>query len=106
MVEERDIVLEVRVTLIGSLQWAGSEITDSVLAAVAAVPYRGDRDAYMKAVVPTITSTLGKAIHPLLDDAGVDDIVTRRVADLVAKYEKFLHDIEAFKQMETPQTPH
>jgi hypothetical protein len=85
---DNELVLRVRIAVIERLHWTGPHVTDAVLSAIAAVPYRGDPNTYLNDVVPRITSTYETAMHPRLDSN----------ADAT---EKFRRDIEAFERMKT-----
>jgi hypothetical protein len=89
--DTHELVSRIRVAVIEKLHWAGPWVTEDVLLAVATVPYRGDRNAYLNQVIPIITSTYEKAIHPRLDSSA-------------EATERFRRDIEEFEQMRTVWT--
>jgi hypothetical protein len=87
-IDTHELVSRIRVAVIEKLWWAGPLVTEDVLSAVAAVPYRGDRSAYLNEVIPIITSTYQKVMHARLDSNA-------------EAAERFRRDIEEFEQMRT-----
>ena len=93
--DQNELVSRIRVAVIEKLHWAGPFVTEDVLSAVAVVPYRGDRNAYLNEVIPIITSTYRKVMHARLDSS---------VDSSAQAAERFRRDIEEFEQMRTAKT--
>jgi hypothetical protein len=96
-----------RAELIAQLKWAGPLITEQVLLRVAAVPYGGDDQVYIREATAVVKEASATALQPMLDAMKAEATAARAKADaLEAEHARQLRKLEDFRNMNTFNTVH
>lgn len=100
-----DVVIQFRARLASALEWAGPDVTDSVLRHIAPIPFRGDVDGYLAEVISAAAVAFRAAMQPTLDALSGESARLGAEADAIeAQFRKTQQEFEEFRRMQTPPT--
>ena len=105
VLDDPTVAAQLRAMVITELRDFGPEVTETVLNAVATVPYAGDVHAYLAEVGPVLSAAVTLAAQPRLDAMRAEVEATRaKTAALEVAIARAHREFEAFRRMATPKT--
>lgn len=104
VLDNPEVVALLRAMLIKELPF-GPEVTETVLNAVATVPYAGDDLAYLAEVQPVLSAVLTREVQPRIDAMRAEvEAAQAKTAALEAAFARAQREFEEFRRMATPTT--